>query len=146
MIPAFDSSGNLPPGVYWSVWEEVSSKFGGNPWRRFLLSGLREALSNLKLAGCKTVYLDGSFVSSKYMPNDFDACWDENGVNPTVLDPILLTFDSGRATQKAKYMGELFPVSVTANFQGLSFYEFFQTDKLTGNKKGIIALDLGDFN
>ena len=146
MIPAFDSSGNLPPGVYWSVWEEVSSRYGTNPWRRLLLSGLREALSNLKLAGCRKVYLDGSFVSSKDKPNDFDACWDENGVDPTVLDPILLTFDSGRATQKARYMGELFPASVSASTDGLSFYEFFQTNKLTGNKKGIVALDLGDLD
>ncbi|MYA76861.1 MAG: hypothetical protein F4132_02260 [Gemmatimonadetes bacterium] len=146
MIPAFDSSGNLPPGVYWSVWEEVSTRFGTNPWRRLLLSGLREALANLKLAGCRKVYLDGSFVTSKELPNDYDACWDENGVNPTVLDPILLTFDSGRATQKARYMGELFPALVSASTDGLSFYEFFQIDKHTGNKKGIIALDLGDLN
>ena len=59
------------------------------------------------------------------------------------LDPVLLTFDPGRATQKAKYMGELFPASIIADTGGLSFLEFFQTDKDTGRTKGIIAIDLG---
>ena len=96
------------------------------------------------MAGCRTAYLNGSFVTSKETPNDYDACWEEAGVDPTVLDPVLLTFDPGRATQKAKYMGELFPASVVADADGLSFFEFFQSDKDTGNPKGIIAIDLGD--
>ena len=107
------------------------------------MAGLRAALENLKAAGCRTVYLDGSFVTSKEIPNDYDACWDEDGVDPEALDPILLTFDPGRTTQKAKYMGELFPASIIADPQGLSFLEFFQTDKDTGQAKGIIAIDLG---
>ena len=77
------------------------------------------------------------------MPNDYDACWEEAGVEPAVLDPVLLTFDAGRATQKAKYMGKLFPASIIAGTGGLSFLEFFQTDKDTGRHKGIIAIDLG---
>ena len=96
------------------------------------------------MAGCRTAYLNRSFVTSKESPNDYDACWEEAGVDPTVLDPVLLTFDPGRAMQKAKYMGELFPASVVADADGLSFFEFFQSDKDTGNPKGIIAIDLGD--
>lgn len=107
------------------------------------MSGLRAALENLKEAGCRVVYIDGSFVTRKDIPNDYDACWEEAGVDPTALDQVLLIFDPGRATQKAKYMGELFPASVIANTDGLSFLEFFQTDKDTGRPKGIIAIDLG---
>ena len=107
------------------------------------MEGLRVATENLKEAGCRTVYLNGSFVTSKTHPNDYDACWEETGVDPTALDPVLLTFDSGRATQKAKYLGELFPASIIADVDGLSFLEFFQTDKETGRPKGIIAIDLG---
>ena len=61
-------------------------------------------LENLKAAGCRTVYVDGSFVTSKELPNDYDACWEEAGVDPETLDPVLLTFDAGRATQKAKIL------------------------------------------
>ena len=107
------------------------------------MTGLRAALENLKGAGCRTMYLNGSFVTSKDLPNDYDACWEEAGVEPAALDPSLLTFDSGRATQKAKYMEEMFPASIIADTGGLSFLECFQVDKDTGRPKGIIAIDLG---
>ena len=138
----FGIDGLLPPGIHWTNWEDFTRKFGGNPWRQKLLSGLRAALENLKDAGCRTVYVNGSFVTDKVLPNDYDACWEEDGVDPEALDPVLLTFDPGRTTQKAKYMGELFPASVIANSEGLSFLQFFQTDKNTGKPKGIVAIDL----
>ncbi len=100
-------------------------------------------MANLAGAGCGVVYIDGSFVTSKEVPNDYDACWEEAGVDPTALDPVLLTFDPGRVTQKAKYMGELFPASSIAHADGFSFCEFFQVDKSTGRPKGIVAIDLG---
>ena len=101
-------------------------------------------MENLKSAGCLTVYINGSFVTAKEVPNDFDVCWDEAGVNPLLLDPVILIFDPGRAAQKSKYLGELFPASAIASGDGFSFLEFFQTDKETGTRKGIIAIDLGD--
>ena len=107
------------------------------------MEGFRAATENLKNAGCRVVYLNGSFVTSKTHPNDYDACWEEAGVDPTALDPVLLTFDAGRAAQKTKYFGEFFPASIIADSEGLSFLEFFQTDKETGRPKGIIAIDLG---
>ncbi len=143
MIPQFDADGLLPPGVHSADWGELIDRLGNNPWRQCLLAGLRAALEDLNGAGCRTVYVNGSFVTSKNLPNDFDACWEEDGVDPAALDPILLTFDPGRATQKAKYMGELFPASVIADTDGLSFLEFFQTDKETGKPKGIVVIDLG---
>ena len=144
MIPSFNVDGLLPPGVHWTDWNELMDRFGHNPWRQRLMRGLKAALENLRDAGCRTAYIDGSFVTRKAIPNDYDACWKEAGVDPVILDPVLLIFDPGRATQKAKYMGELFPASVTADVDGLSFLEFFQTDRETGRAKGIVAMDLGD--
>lgn len=143
MIPASDENGLLPTGIHWVSWDEVAYRFGWTAWRRQLMAGLRTAMENLKDAGCRTVYVDGSFVTGKETPNDFDACWEEAGVDPILLDPVLLTFDPGRTTQKAKYLGELFPASAIANTEGFSFLEFFQTDRETGRRKGIIAIDLG---
>ncbi len=142
-MPQFNADGLLPPGVHWANWGELIDRLGRNPWRQRLVTGLRAALEDLKSAGCRTVYLNGSFVTSKDIPNDYDACWEEDGVEPTALDPVLLTFDPGRATQKAKYMGELFPASIIAGVGGLSFLDFFQTDKDSGRRKGIIAINLG---
>ena len=133
----------MPQGVHWSSWEELVDRYGYNVRRRMLLVGLWAALRNLKSAGCRTVWLNGSFVSAKEEPNDFDACWDESGVDPELLDQVLLTFDRERAAQKAKYMGEMFPSATVANLGGWSFLDFFQTDRETGRRKGIVAIDLG---
>ena len=108
------------------------------------MGGLRAALESLKRAGCRTVYIDGSFVTDKEYPNDYDACWVEDGVDPLALGPALLIFDPGRVTQKARYYGELFPASAVADVEGLSFLEFFQIDRDTGGPKGIVAIDLGE--
>lgn len=143
MIPPFNEIGLLPPGIHQASWSEFAERYGGTTWRDRLLIGLKAAVDNLRRAGCRTVYVDGSFVTAKEFPNDFDACWEEIGVDPWVLDAALLTFDPGRATQKAKYLGEFFPASSIADANGSPFLEFFQTDKATGRRKGIIAIDLG---
>ena len=143
MIPQFDADGLLPPGIHWATWDEVVSVFGITPWRRQLLGGLEMAIESLRRAGFRTVYIDGSFVTDKEVPNDFDACWEEAGVAPELLDPVLLRFDGSRAAQKARYLGELFPASIGATADGMSFREFFQTDMETGRAKGIVAVDLG---
>lgn len=144
MTPEFERSGNLPPGIHRATWDEVSRRFGTTPWRQELLDGFRSALGGLRRAGCRTVYLDGSFVTTKEVPEDFDACWDEIGVEMELIDPVMLEFDRGRAAQKAKYRGEFFPASWVARMRGDVFLDFFQTDRETGQRKGIIALDLGD--
>ena len=143
MLPDFDSqSGDLPPGIHWTDWSEFSARFGTTPHRRRLLAGLKAALDALRLAGCGTVYVDGSFVTAKDVPGDYDACWEVAGVDPARLDPVLLTFDRGRAIQKAKYLGELFPSDWPADPSGSTFLDFFQINRHTGLRKGIVALDL----
>ena len=116
-------------------------RFGYTPWRIKLLDGLKAALESLRAAGCKKVYLDGSFVTAKERPGDFDACWEEAGVDGDLLDEELLVFDPGRATQKAKYGGELFVAEWAADETGALFRTFFQQDR-DGNPKGIIVIDL----
>ena len=98
-------------------------------------------MDSLRFAGCQTIYVDGSFVTAKNAPNDFDCCWEVNGVDAALLDPILLIFDPNTDAQKAKFYGELFP-NVTEINTGSTFLEFFQIDKENGRPKGIIALDL----
>ena len=142
MLPPLAKNGLLPNGVHQTSWRVFVRRFGTTPRRRKLLAGLLEALKSLPAAGCKTVSVDGSFVTSKPNPGDFDGCWDIDGVEPELLDPILLTFDAGRAAQKAKYLGELFPAQMDEGITGQTFLEFFQVDKETGAAKGIVAIDL----
>ena len=147
MLPDFDPQGNLPPGIHVATWAEIVARFGGNARRRRLLDGLREALGVLRNTGCARVYLDGSFVSRKATPGDYDVAWEPAGVDVAMLlrlDPVFGIFDAGRAAQKAKYGGEFFPSSANETFTGRTFLDFFQTDKDTGALKGIVALDLGE--
>lgn len=132
----------LPPGIHLAPLAEVEARFASNPKRRVQFKGLIEALLNLRGAGCRRAFLDGSFVTAKPSPGDYDACWDPTGVNPVLLDPVLLTFENNRAAQKTKYHGELFPSTIPADRAGTIFVEFFQVDRFTGAPKGIVAIDL----
>jgi hypothetical protein len=121
----------------------MASSFGFTVRRAQLLTGLKDALILLKLAGCRTAFIDGSFVTAKPQPMDFDACWAIDGVDPERLDPVFLDFSNSRARQKARFGGEFFPADLPEGMTGKTFLEFFQTDKETGEPKGIVALDLG---
>lgn len=96
----------------------------------------------LRAAGCRRAYVDGSFVTSKDAPNDFDACWELEGVAPGLVDPVLLTFDHGRAAQKIKYLGEFFPIQAAHAARGEGMLAVFQVNHHTGERKGIVAIDL----
>lgn len=97
----------------------------------------------MRAAGCRRAYISGSFVTAKAVPADFDGCWESDGVDPDLLDSVLVTFDQGRRAQKAKYRGELFPADWPADPAGTTFLRFFQRDR-SDQAKGIVALDLGD--
>lgn len=145
MIPDFDDNGNLPPGVHYCYWHEFKERFGYTRDRRRMIEGMEEIMRELKTAGCRTFYLNGSFVTSNPFPNDFDCCWDKDYVNINYLRvnaPLILKFYDSTA-QKAKYGGEIYqsdqPVDESTNS-----IEFFQRDREL-NKKGIIAIDLGEW-
>ena len=112
-----------------------------------LLAGLKQALDMLREAGCQRVYIDGSFVTAKEAPGDFDACWELAGIDFDLLErlePTLLDWRERRAAQKARFGGELFIADAAADPWGTPFLDFFQQDRETGAAKGIVALDLRD--
>lgn len=132
----------LPPGAHNASLEDVAAAFATNVWRRQLFDGLVLASGKLRFAGCPAIYLDGSYVTGKPRPGDFDACWDPTGVDPAKLDPVFLEFGNGRSAQKAAFKGEFFPSSVMCADVGRSFVDFFQLDRFTGKQKGIISIPL----
>ncbi len=87
-IPAFEENGNLPMGIHIATWQEVEESLGFNQRRLELLSGLARACQALKLAGCRRIYIDGSFVTSKEYPGDFDVCWEDDEIDYERLDPV----------------------------------------------------------
>jgi hypothetical protein len=93
----------------------------------------------LRIAGCRTLYLDGSFVTAKPHPDDYDGCWEFAGVDPMLLDPVLLQFEDRRRAQKQKYLGEMF-IAEFEGAPGFSFLEFFQIEKFSDRPKGILQI------
>ena len=130
----------MPAGEHVASWDEVVERFGWTRRRRALLDGLADAVESLAAAGCRRVWLNGSFVTAKDEPGDFDACWDTDDVDLDLLDPVLLDLSNHRAAQKARFGGELFPNVVEAQ-SGLSFAEFFQNERDT-SRKGIVVIHL----
>lgn len=131
----------MPEDEHVATWEEVLDRLGWNQGRRRLLDGLAEAIGLLAEAGCRQIWLNGSFVTAKDEPGDFDACWDTNGVDLDLLDPVLLDLSNARAAQKARFGGELFP-NVVESGSGLVFAEFFKVERDT-SRKGIILIVIG---
>jgi hypothetical protein len=147
MIPRFNAEGKLPPGIHVCFWEAFVERFGITSHRSNLIAGLKIGMEHLRAAGCAIIYIDGSFVTDKLVPGDFDACWKTEGVDMKQLSaiaPALLKFDNKRADQKAVYGGEFFPAGVPADRSGTLFLDFFQIDR-NGKPKGIIAIDLAEW-
>lgn len=142
MIPDWLANGDLPPAIHYAQWGEVEHRLAFNPRREHLFAGFREACKLLARAGCRLVYLDGSFVTTKPYPGDFDACWDIQDVDEEVLDPVFWNFTQGRAAQKKRFGGEFFPAQLPEGAMARAFVELFQVNKLTGTSKGIIAIRL----
>lgn len=144
-LPPFTDTGLLPAGIHWATWHQIRDRFGQTPHRANLLLGLVDGIKALKAAGCRTLYIDGSFCTAKEVPGDFDVCWDDSTVDLDklyALAPLLFEFDHGRAAQKARYSGEFFPCSSIAAPPATLYLDFFQLDKNSGSAKGIIGLQL----
>ena len=95
MIPAFDAlTGALPPGDHRATLEEIGSRFGFTPRRRWLLKGLRAAVKAFWLAGIDDIFIDGSFCTEKPDPGDVDGYWVEpdDGVYDRI-DPYWIDFE-----------------------------------------------------
>ena len=145
MIPDFVDIGSLwkvlPPGIHNATLEEVETRFATSDYRKHLFSGFKNGVMALCKAGCRKIYLDGSFITEKLIPGDFDVCWDDTGVDDVKLDPVFSDFSNGRKNQKKRFYGEFFPANLLADGRHF-FFGYFQTDKYTGNAKGIICIKL----
>ncbi len=146
MIPALIPLAGSPwevllPGVHSATFAEVETTFAINTRRRALYEGLLFAAAALYLAGCDRIFLDGSYVTAKPLPGDYDVCWDPAGINPAKLDPVFSDFSNKRQAQKDKFKGEFFP-STMVNPPRQPFVDFFQVDRFTGKAKGILLIVL----
>ncbi len=146
MIPEFRDDGFLPIGIHWAEsWQEIEDRFAFNYYRYEKLQGLKQMLLHLKGCKCKTVYLDGSFTSIKDKPNDFDLCYDKEGVDFEYMAANYSVLLGRKYKQLQIYGGECYvsdhPV-VTKGNQRMTILDLYQLIKDSDEPKGIVAIKL----
>jgi len=142
-IPQFDKNRNLPPGIYKVTLDDIEDQLTWNEKRKELFTGLSLAISNLKSANVKRVWIDGSFVTNKDEPNDIDGCWEYDlGVDDHKLDVVFLDMSPPRKKMKDKYgVDFLISGAPLMDAAGKTVEDFFQEDR-DGNLKGILLLEV----
>ena len=72
-LPAFDETGNLPPGIYRASLEEILTRFCHGEVREHWGSVLQDVLALARRTRyLEAVYIFGSFVTAKATPADLD--------------------------------------------------------------------------
>jgi hypothetical protein len=73
MIPSFDESGCLPPGIHPATLAEIEARFGrASEIRRVQMESVRWMVDLAGRAGVERIVLNGSFVTDIIEPNDVD--------------------------------------------------------------------------
>jgi hypothetical protein len=105
MIANVDSNGSLPPGIHTATLVEVETKFAYNTKRKELFTGLARVITILREAKCWEIHLDGSYITTKEEPTDYDLCFEPTGLEKTEELFALLSQKEGRKTE---YLGDIF--------------------------------------
>jgi hypothetical protein len=73
VIPPFDDSGHLPPGIHPATLAEIEARFGTpSELRRVEMESVRWMVDLAIRAGVQRIVLNGSFVTDIMEPNDVD--------------------------------------------------------------------------
>jgi len=122
----FQKSRRLKLGVHEFTLRELERYFAYNDHRKKLLKKAVKAIKNLISAGVVDIWIDGSFVEDKELPNDIDGCWawTWDSVDFDKIDSVLLD-ENGTEKMKKKYGVDFYP-NVTEGATRKPFLEFFQ--------------------
>ena len=139
MLPDYEpTTGYLPPGRHSASWSEVVERFATNAHRTGLLGFLENALQLLRQAGCRQVWLNGSFTTDAAQPHDVDVAWDAYGVRPKDLHPLFRSNTAEIRAERRKTFGGDY---VAVYEDNASLTRFYETDR-SGEPKGIVAINL----
>jgi len=147
-LPLFRPDNWLPEGHHAASWEDIEAVFGGEPnslrrtvWTRLL--AWRDAAWVKGLSG--QVVLNGSFISAKDTPGDFDLLflYDANSEIIVQRDAEALALIDPIQC-KTLFGGDVFACSAAI---AQTYPQFFATDtfdriKFSNVKKGVVEVDL----
>ncbi len=133
MIPPFDDSGFLPPGVHPATLAEIEARFGrGSELRRAQMESVRWMVDLALRAGVQRIVLNGSFATDIMEPNDVDCV-------------LLLAGDYPRDAAASEELVKGLPFLEILRVEQQEFdrliHRFFATDR-HGLGKGMIEVSL----
>ena len=130
MIPPFDESGFLPPGIYGATLDEIAARFGQPPeLRRAQMESIRWIVDLAAQAGAERIVLNGSFVTDIIEPNDVDC--------------VLLFLPNRRRSRSAvRSLRRGLPfldISIVDQLEFDALVKFFAVDRV-GARKGMVEV------
>jgi hypothetical protein len=129
----------MPPGIHTVTLAEVEAKFAHNVKRKYLFVGLARVVGILIEANCPEVFLDGSYITKKEEPGDYDLCFEPTGLQPTELLRVLL---SSKENRKAEYLGDIFTRLPVPPYYHDHVAEWQRDGRNDDVVKGILRIDL----
>jgi uncharacterized protein DUF6932 len=147
-LPGFREDGWLPEGHHLAAWEEIILRFGGpaGSRRAQILESLlrwRDRLTGKGITG--RLLLNGSFISAKPDPGDFDAIL----VADDGVEAVLAQDEEARQlinylACKEQGLGDIFLLSAAAirKFPTMCRVDVFDYDKHTSKPKGVVEVTL----
>lgn len=140
MIPNFNEYGLLPEGIHKATIEEIEHKFGsGSAKRKELFIGFQELIQLLckHKRSIKSFLLDGSFVTDKKLPGDYDCI---------LVVKKDFNFDSPGAKMLKDAKKLFYAHNFTCMEEDLDWYHrlinLFGHEKYTGRPKGLVEVIL----
>jgi hypothetical protein len=146
MIPEHDKQGDLLAGIWDATWTEIEAHFATNVKRRELFAKFKQAVLALRAAGCRELFLGGSFVTTKLWPEDIDATWNVADVRIDELKanhPEFFALAPPRAELHRLYGADIGMADwVCQPYPRILFFEWLQKKRWSNKKKGILRIDL----
>lgn len=138
MSLSFNTNGHLHKNVA-LTFQEFVLHFGINPSRRKKIENTIIFCKLFFAADCQTVYVGGSFVSTKKNPEDIDLCFDLRNVREKQLKTIFPEFfDSNKlGAIRRKYDCHIWHFDDTTTH----LFEMLKYDR-DDNPKGLVKLRL----
>jgi hypothetical protein len=142
MLPTFNNDGNLPEGIHLAAEEEVFARFAiPSARRQWLGEQLRSLLALAKSTGqLARVFLWGSFVTSKEVPNDLDVLlvMSPEFVVEAVPAPAQVVFDHVQA--RLRFQADVFWTKASIDPHILQLWlDTYQTGK-DFTRRGIVEV------
>jgi|SRR5215469_7199049 len=133
-IPAFvESTGLLPAGDYPATLAEIKERFCWNYRRTVIYNGLEFVASELTSHQVTTIWIDGSFVTTKDRPRDVDVACEV----PDCCDPTHWGLCS---PSRRKDLKRFWHVDLLHYWHGQPPIKEFLSKDRDGTDKGIIQL------